>query len=160
MKKLWGMAGTVLFWLGWPAWAVYFHFSGVRSRVLVVCDEEILLVRGWLGTKRWSLPGGGAKKGEHSVEAAVRELREETGIIIAESSLVHLSAYRHRQRGFNYSGDIFYVNISEKPELVLRKTEIWEALWVNIATIKTLQVDDEARLAIRRYQPRVQASLL
>lgn len=56
---------------------------GARVLVLKNQDSEVLLVRhsyvpGWL------LPGGGVERGETAVEAAIREVREEAGIIAAE----------------------------------------------------------------------------
>jgi 8-oxo-dGTP pyrophosphatase MutT (NUDIX family) len=54
------------------------------ARVLLVdADERVLLFRlvnPKTGNTWWATPGGGVEKGEKSVDAARRELREETGI--------------------------------------------------------------------------------
>ncbi len=160
MKKLLNMVGTGLFWLLWPAWVVYFRFSGNRPRVLVVYGDEVLLVQGWVGSKKWSLPGGGAKRYEKSSAAAVRELREETGIDLPESSLTKLCSYKHATRRLKYSGDLFSVCLPEKPILTLKKMEIWRAEWFVLGEINELIIDNEAQLALRRYRPPEQASLL
>jgi 8-oxo-dGTP pyrophosphatase MutT (NUDIX family) len=160
IRSFWGAVGTTLFWLLWPVWVVYFRFSGVRSRVLVVCGEEILFVQGWLGTKRWSLPGGGTKRRESSIAGAVRELFEETGIAAAESGLTKLGSYKHTRYTFAYHADLYCLSLSEKPKLKLRGGEIWSARWMRLDTIRSLKLDDEARVAFRRYRPPEQASLL
>jgi 8-oxo-dGTP diphosphatase len=50
----------------------------------VVClrDEEVLLIRRGRPPKQgeWSLPGGRIEPGERAADAALRELREETGV--------------------------------------------------------------------------------
>jgi 8-oxo-dGTP pyrophosphatase MutT (NUDIX family) len=160
LKKMWGAVGTGLFWLLWPLWVVYFRFSSVRARVLVVCDEEVLLVQGWLSTKKWSLPGGGADRNEKTVSAAARELDEETGIRAPESNLTKLGSFKHTKYHFKYHGDLFVLSLNEKPELQVRKGEIWNVAWVPIDDVKQYKLDDEARSAIRRYQPPERPSLL
>ncbi|QQK00830.1 NUDIX domain-containing protein [Burkholderia ambifaria] len=52
----------------------------VKERATIVCyrDEQVLLVA--RATSRWALPGGTIKRGETPLEAAHRELQEETGI--------------------------------------------------------------------------------
>jgi 8-oxo-dGTP pyrophosphatase MutT (NUDIX family) len=160
LRKIWGAFGTGLFWSLWPAWVVYFRVSSVRARVLVVCDEEVLLVQGWLSTKKWSLPGGGAGTGEKTVSAAARELHEETGIQVPESNLTKLGSFKHTKYWFKYHGDLFVLSLSERPELNVRKGEIWNAQWVPLSDVKQYTLDDEARLATRRYQPPERPSLL
>ncbi len=51
-----------------------------RATALVLRDGRLLLVRE-RGAKHWSLPGGGMKKGEDAVDAATRELYEETKLV-------------------------------------------------------------------------------
>ncbi|MDR0246479.1 MAG: NUDIX domain-containing protein [Burkholderia sp.] len=52
----------------------------IKERATVVCyrDEQVLLVA--RAASRWALPGGTIKRGETPLEAAHRELCEETGI--------------------------------------------------------------------------------
>lgn len=49
---------------------------------------DLLLVRLSYAEAGWSFPGGGAKRGETMADAALRELREETGCIASKPGLV------------------------------------------------------------------------
>jgi len=58
----------------------------------VVClrGEEVLLIRRGTAPRQgeWSLPGGRIEPGERAVDAALRELREETGVEAEITGLV------------------------------------------------------------------------
>lgn len=160
LKGLWGGIGSILFWLLWPLWVVYFRLGGVRSRVVVIHEEEVLLLESWLGRKKFGLPGGGAKRHESPVAAAVRELKEETGIVVMERSLKRIGFYRYDHYGFKYNARVFSVELSSKPELVLRWPEIFDARWVPIGEAYAMPLDKDAMHGLERYRPAEQASLL
>ena len=50
-----------------------------RTRATVIAEQvgRVLLIRE-RGQRQYSLPGGGIERGEYTMEAALRELREET----------------------------------------------------------------------------------
>lgn len=73
----------------WRLWKPPVH--GVR---VIALDEagRVLLVRHSYGSDKWMPPGGGFKAREDPVEAARRELREETGCALADARLLAISA--------------------------------------------------------------------
>jgi ADP-ribose pyrophosphatase YjhB (NUDIX family) len=67
------------------------------TRTLVIREvRDVLLVRhGYLAG--WFLPGGGVERGEALVEAAVREVKEEAGILAGEEPRLHGVFLNERQ---------------------------------------------------------------
>ncbi len=49
----------------------------------VVVDQGRLLLVNTRSTGKWSFPGGRREAGESDVDAAMREVREETGVVVA-----------------------------------------------------------------------------
>src|ERR1035438_9542189 len=96
------LIGKISFWLLWPG--LYLHLMGsVRSRVIISCGDQILLIRNWLGPGDYTLPGGGIRKNEEPGDGAVRELKEETGLDIETKSLVLIKQkFLASEKGLRY----------------------------------------------------------
>lgn len=62
------------------------------SNAIITCKGRLLLERR-RDSDTWGLIGGGAKGWETEKQAMVREIREELGIRVPESSLVRLRSY-------------------------------------------------------------------
>jgi ADP-ribose pyrophosphatase YjhB (NUDIX family) len=69
---------------------IHFEEPKVAAGVLVTQDGKVLLVRRIMEPKRgmWSLPAGFVDAEEDPAEAAVREVREETGLVIEIEGLL------------------------------------------------------------------------
>lgn len=63
--------------------------TGRASIVLVQNGERVLAVSRGIGSERWALPGGSVEDGESFKDAAIRELREETGLELADAREVY-----------------------------------------------------------------------
>jgi 8-oxo-dGTP diphosphatase len=67
----------------------------VAAYVVVGRADDVLLAR-WTGPRgpEWTLPGGGLDFGEDPADAAVREVREETGYTVRLDRLLIVNSFR------------------------------------------------------------------
>lgn len=71
-----------------------------RQRVgaYAVCiDDGRLLMTHLIGVQRWTLPGGGLDHGEDPYDAVIREVEEETGLVVQLDRLLGVISVRWRQ---------------------------------------------------------------
>jgi len=66
----------------------------ISCGVLVVGEDGVLLGHA-TRSPRWDIPKGLAEAGESFAEAAARELREETGIVVAPDVLIPLGVHAY-----------------------------------------------------------------
>ena len=94
---------------------------------------------------KWENTGGSALSGETSRQAAVRELREETGIIAEEDELVFLGTYRTSSA----FADIYLLRRSiPVAQLKLQPGETVDAKWVTMAELDELIQDQSLALPV------------
>jgi len=69
----------------------------VSCGTLVVDDASRLLLCHVTGTRNWDIPKGVQDPGETPLAAAVRELREETGLVFPPARFVELGRHDYRR---------------------------------------------------------------
>lgn len=149
MSKLWNLTGKVAFWVTWPALFVYL-MHGERTRVIIRSGNSILAVRGWLGDGKWVLPGGGLHIGERAVDGAVREVREETGIMLSPTDLQYLGAAK-TSGGFRFRYHMFAVMLPAQPVTMPQKHEIIEIAWLKINETEPERFEYSSRQTLKKY---------
>lgn len=112
---------------GWPAGA--FH---VVAGVCVVRDDGLVLLTLRSAIKdyplMWEFPAGSALAGETSIQAAERELREETGLAALPESMRLVGRFTEATALFD-----FYVTKSrDAAELDVDNDEVDDAEWVTL----------------------------
>ncbi len=130
MKKGWKILGTCAFWLSWHALRVYLGGSK-RSRIIVSSKGKGVLVKNWLGSNQWSLPGGGLHRGETAAKGVLRELQEETGIIADPGQLICLAKEQlAKEHGLTFIYTSFLLELPEPVAIKPRRVELTDAEWL------------------------------
>lgn len=146
MKNLVGVAAYIL---SYPL--LFLVLRGTRrTRVVLIVENEVLLLKPVLGLGTYILPGGGLKKNEIPVQSAARELREETGIALRTDEFRYTGEFTSRHNFIKVKLHIFRAALSKKPEIRLHKFEIAEFRWVDISQLDFVPMTNAERRAVRR----------
>jgi ADP-ribose pyrophosphatase YjhB (NUDIX family) len=118
-----------------PFMRLYMSNKHLRVRILIVNEyNEVLLVRSWLGHQSWSLPGGGIGRREAPINAAIRELHEETGLELAPDKVQQLGTFKNPYKAAPFTIICFMATVKkQEPEQARhRRLEVLDSAWYPI----------------------------
>lgn len=149
-QNTWQLLGRIAYWVLWPAIYAYSAITPHRARVIINCGEDILLVKNWLGSNGWAIPGGGLERGEDASAAAVREISEELAISVSPNELIYIGNYTFRGLlGMPSKYVLFSIELAERPDVQAKQDEIMGYAWINYRKIHQEKVHRSATKAIR-----------
>lgn len=114
-------------------------------RAIVIRDGQLLVMhRNKFGTEYDTLPGGGIEPGEAPDDAVVRELNEETSVVIGDKRLVY-----QEEAGDPFGTQLIYLctYVSGEPKLADDSEEahinklgqnLYEPKWIALDTLPSL----------------------
>lgn len=97
-------------------------------------DKLLILQRANDGmySDKWCIPGGHVDPGETFYEAAVRELYEETGILLDTGCLMECATYKNKEVDIHYF--IGHIDDSSPAVVVVDSEEEIGSMWINPST--------------------------
>jgi 8-oxo-dGTP pyrophosphatase MutT (NUDIX family) len=147
LKPPFAKLGTTAFKLTLPIWRLYLKGTK-RTRLVVLHDGKLLLVRIWLSDGTWMLPGGGLHRKEDPVAAALRELKEETRIVSFADKLQLLGELEHTKHKLKYTYICYGLVLDTLPRIRHGWPEIIEHRWASAEDLQTLPLSEEAARAL------------
>lgn len=97
------------------------------AAAIIVRDGTVLLVRRRVkeGALSWQFPAGAIEEGETPGQAAVRETREETGLVVAESAVLGERVHPKTGRTMVYVA----CEVIDGDATVVDRDELVEVVW-------------------------------
>jgi 8-oxo-dGTP pyrophosphatase MutT (NUDIX family) len=105
-----------------------------RERVLLFRDSD----PGLPGTHWWMTPGGGIDPGETELEAAVRELEEEAGLVVTADQLLGPLLVRRVVHGYT--------------DVVIDQEDVFHACWVPAFEVSDAGHTEEERITMTAHR--------
>lgn len=131
----------------WPGLFLFLPFTK-RTRVLVQSGKSIVLVKGALSEHTWGLPGGGLHRNEDPLEGALRELREETGIVAEPAQLTRLYSGWHKEGLLRFYSHFYLLRLPAMVPLTKQRFEIADIRWQPTAELLHMRTRAEVRRAL------------
>jgi len=116
----------------------------MKERATVICrrENQILYVR--KAKAKWTLPGGKIEADESPAQAAARELREETGLILEELS------YVTRFEGGEVLHHVFEVSVTFMATPTARN-EIADCKWFTAKQLGDIKINPSAKSIVKAF---------
>jgi 8-oxo-dGTP pyrophosphatase MutT (NUDIX family) len=115
--------------------------NSVYGSILITSDRKVLVIRGRKSGK-WSFPKGHSEENESELDAAIRETKEETGLVLNTwyQQCVQLA-----------TGIYFLYNVNEQICKPLDIKEVIETRWVSLYALKKMNVNIDVNTFLRKY---------
>ena len=121
-----------------------FHNDGVHSKVFLIHQY------GSAGDMLWTFPKGRGEEGESPKETAVRELQEETGLVVTyvdENKSVSTSYSFIRRGELVEKISTYFIGVVTDTQFVIQESEVKEAGWFDIeAAREKITFQDQKQL--------------
>jgi len=130
---------------------VYYRVGHGRTRVVVVHDDKVLVMKQWISPGKWQLAGGGLHKGESLAGGAARELLEETGLRLDPRQLQRVGRGTHRQYGLAFDYHVFVTRVGSS-SVRAQRLEIAELRWARPGELRPGNASPDTLRALQMVQ--------
>jgi 8-oxo-dGTP pyrophosphatase MutT (NUDIX family) len=127
------------------------------AATIIRCGAEYLFEKR-ADSDRWSLVGGGLKQDETPIEGAIREIKEETGIVVLPSELELIETIDDPSRIVEYEDgnivqlktSLYYTELATKPDITI-SDESDAMVWVTKGEMKSISIAATHKHIVEEY---------
>jgi len=138
----------------YPIMQCYWHFfkqATHGAQVAVFTDDSVLLIRNSY-REGYFFPGGHIGKNETAIQAAVRELYEETGLTVSPKDLKKINYISYLRNGVRCSDTIFKYQLTKQPIIKIDNREVSDSRFFKSSELHLLALQDSFHQQISLYQ--------
>ena len=115
------------------------HPEVFGSYVLCICHKRVLLIKN--SYKRyWTLPCGGISSGETPLEGAIREAREEVGLVLSPEDLILRAKIIFEGENQKDHIHLFECTLSQQPTITIDHKEVETYAWVSTEELSSYTI--------------------
>lgn len=107
-------------------------------------NNKVLVIRNSYRTK-YGFPGGHINPEETAIQAVVRELQEETSIIVKSSQLQQIQYTSYHRNNIVCSDTLFKCHLNKQPKITLDNREVIESQFIDSPQSKKLSLQDTVK---------------
>lgn len=116
----------------------------LAADTIVIANDQVLLIKRKFDPFQgmWAFPGGFVDEGEDLMQAASRELLEETGVEVKPKDLVQFKSYGKpgRDPRFHTVSVVYAVRLKEQP-LAIAADDASEVAWFGLSELPEMAFD-------------------
>lgn len=122
-------------------------------------DDQVLFLHKLDGKSQgntWGIPGGKLEKGETALQAVVREVKEETGIVLLPASVKHVGTVyitNTVRNNFSYIYHMFQATYNGSRAVSINPEEHKGFTWVTLCDALKMQLMDDEDTCIKLVYP-------
>lgn len=150
MRRALERIGVLAFFTAWPLFFVYLRRSE-RTRVILHDEGKVLVVRNWVSDGTWQLPGGGLHPRENVIAGALREVHEETGIMLEQRQLRFVAEREYRRYGHRFRFHVFVTQGFDASQMHRQAHEISRIEWIDHRALTPQNASPDTLLALEAW---------
>ena len=95
---------------------------------------------------KWGIPAGKIDDGEEAIGAMVREIQEETGLLIPSEQIMYFDKVFVRYPDYDFVYHMFHTRLDSQPEVAINEREHKDSCWVTPQDALTMDLvlDEDA----------------
>ncbi len=148
---LWQTVGKIVYFLLLPVLIMKLK-NRLTTRAFIVKDNKVLVVKGWLSSGKYGLPGGGVKSLELPQQALLREVLEETNVKLKKTELDFHGLFKAKNGLVQYSYYLWSVQLDRPVKIKKQFFEIVDVKWLDVNVLNNNQVMVEVLKGLEIWQ--------